>query len=33
MLDMEDNAPEFIKQTMIWDLSMILMNDDDELQW
>ena len=33
MLDMEDNGSEYIKEAMTWDLSIKLMNDDDELQW
>ena len=33
MLDMEDNAPECIKEAMTLDLSIKLMNTDNELQW
>ena len=33
MLDMEDNASEYIKESITWDLSIKLINADDELQW
>ena len=32
MLDMEDNASEYIKEAMTWDSNIKLMNADNELQ-
>ena len=33
MLDIEDNAFEYIKEAMIWDLNIKIINTDDGLQW
>ena len=33
MVDMDDITSGCIKESMTWDLSIKLLNADDELQW